>query len=121
MSRPLSGLSSLQIKIIQEIQQGSTYEAASCAAGYKYPSDLKKPAKRAMCKLKKATLNEQIRHAIRQKYPELILMGAGTNTRLEPFTEVNHKFAEIDEGFRNFTESMLLQGWDLKYGVMVKK
>lgn len=75
MSRPLSGVSSLQIKIIQEIQQGSTYEAASCAAGYKYPSDLKKPAKRARCKLKKAALNEEIRHAIRQKYPELILMG----------------------------------------------
>ncbi|KDP98727.1 hypothetical protein ER21_05205 [Cronobacter sakazakii] len=62
-----------------------------------------------MCKLKKAALNEEIRHAIRQKYPELILMGSDTNTRLEPFTEVNHKFAEIDEGFRNFTESMLFR------------
>ena len=47
-------------------------------------------------------------------------MGSDTNTRLEPFTEVNHKFAEIDEGFRNFTESMLLQGWDLKNGALIK-
>lgn len=121
MSRPLSGLNPLYVKIILGIQAGKTPKDATLTAGYTSNADLKTPVKRAMCKLKKAALNEEIRHAIRQEHPELILMGSGTNTRLEPFTEANHKFAEIDEGFRNFTERLLLQGWVLIDGALTKK
>lgn len=106
MSRPLSGLSRQQVQIISEIQQGSTYEAASVAAGYKSETpDLKTPAKRAMRKLRKASLNMEIRHAIRQEHPELILMGSDKGTVLKPCTEALLRFAEIDEGFRLFFEA----------------
>ncbi len=106
MSRPKTGLSRQQVNIILEIQEGNTYEAASVAAGYKLETpDLKTPAKRARKKLQAASLNEEIRRAIREVHPDLVLMGSGKETVLKPNTEVYQQFAEIDEGFRLFFEA----------------
>lgn len=125
MSRHKEGLTKRDLKMILEIQNGSTYEAAALAVGYplKHENDecLKTPAKRAVRKLRDAALNENRRWATKEAHPEFVLMGSGPHTKLLPATDALNKFAEIDEGHRCAYESLLDKGWIVKNGQLIKK
>ncbi|EJU3208251.1 hypothetical protein N4W15_004000 [Salmonella enterica] len=105
MSRPLTGLNPLYVKILLAMQEGKTPKEAALDAGYPANADYKKPTQRARKKLQAASLKEEIRRAIREGHPSLVLMGSGKETVLKPNTEVYRQFAEIDEGFRLFFEA----------------
>lgn len=121
MSRHKDGLTKTDLKIIQEIQNGSTYEAAALAAGYQLNADLKTPAKRAVRKLRDAALNKNRRWATKEAHPKFVLIGFGKHTKLLPETAVLTKIEEIDEGHHCFYESLLDKGWIVKNGRLIKK
>ena len=92
MARHVEGLSVMDVKIIQSLQDGASNKEAALDAGVRPTSDIKTPVKRAKAKLKKSRFSEAIRTQTKEARG-VIIMGE----KLRPFTPELEQFANISE------------------------
>lgn len=117
--RPKLGLNNMQVKAIIGIQEGKPVKVAVLDAGYPVDTDMKSVARRARKRLIDAALCEDARTAIRDAYPDLVLVGSYEATKLIKSTPAIRASANIDEGYRVFYEYLISQGWHRKDGRLV--
>lgn len=108
MARHVEGLSAMDVKIIQSLQDGASNKEAALDAGVRPTSDIKTPVKRAKKKLKKSRFCEAIRTQTKEDH-KVIIMGE----KLRPLTPELEWFANIGEPHLCFYEHLLSQGWEL--------
>ena len=108
MARPVSGLSTKDVNIIQALQNGASNKEAALDAGVLPTSDIKTPVKRAKMKLKKARFCEAIRTKTKEVH-RVIIMGE----TLYPYPPELEWFANISEPHLCFYERLISQGWQV--------
>ena len=111
--RPPEPLNHMQIKAILAVQDGAPHKVAAMDAGYPVNTDFKNVIKRARERLGDALLCEAVRLEMREKHPDLALVGTtgmrkGRLVRIEP---EERAFYDIDEGFLVCYERLISQGW----------
>jgi hypothetical protein len=111
--RPKEPLNRMQVNAILAVQDGKPAKVAAIDAGYPVNTDFKNVIKRARERIGDALLCESVRLEMREKYPDLALVGTTgmRKGRLVYTTPEQRAFHDITEPHLVFYERLISQGW----------
>ena len=111
--RPKEAIDHKLVKAILAVQDGKPAKVAALDAGYPTSTDFKNVIKRGKERLGDALLCEAVRLEMREKYPDLALVGTTGKRkgRLVSITPEQRAFYDITEPHLVFYERLISQGW----------